>query len=61
MIDMIVGALQRVLVFRGWDPAIEQAVPAPNAAEYERLCVGGFASRLPAGQHSSFVLPIGTC
>jgi uncharacterized SAM-binding protein YcdF (DUF218 family) len=46
VIDMIVGALQRVLVFPGWDLAIEQAVPDAVVAAYERLCDQGFTSRL---------------
>ena len=46
VIDMIVGALQRVLVFPGWDLAIEQVVPDAVVAAYGRLCVEGFTSRL---------------
>jgi len=46
VIDMIVGALQRVLAFPGWDLAIEQAVPDAVVAAYERLCIEGFTSRL---------------
>jgi uncharacterized SAM-binding protein YcdF (DUF218 family) len=46
VIDMIVGALQRVLVFPGWGIAIEQEVPDAVADAYERLCIGGFTSRL---------------
>jgi len=46
VIDMIVGALQRVLVFPGWGLAVEQAVPNAVATAYERLCVAGFTSRL---------------
>jgi len=46
VIDMIVGALQRVLVFPGWGLAIEQVVPDAIAVAYERLCVEGFTSRL---------------
>ncbi|GGK65774.1 YdcF family protein [Streptomyces flaveus] len=46
VIDMIVGALQRVLVFPGWGLAIEQVVPNAVVAAYERLCVEGFTSRL---------------
>lgn len=46
VIDMIVGALQRVLVFPGWDLAIEQDVPDTAVAAYERLCHDRFTSRL---------------
>lgn len=46
VIDMIVGALQRVLVFPGWGLATEQAVPDAVVAAYERLCREGFTSRL---------------
>ncbi|MFE1989225.1 YdcF family protein [Streptomyces mirabilis] len=49
VIDMIVGALQRVLVFPGWGLAIEQDVPDAIVAAYERLCAEGFTGRrLPA-------------
>ena len=46
VIDMIVGALQRVLVFPGWGLAIEQAVPDTVVAAYEQLRDQGFTSRL---------------
>ncbi|MFF8869471.1 YdcF family protein [Streptomyces massasporeus] len=46
VIDMIVGALQRVLVLPGWGLAIEQAVPDTVVAAYERLRDEGFTSRL---------------
>ncbi|MFD9110357.1 YdcF family protein [Streptomyces bottropensis] len=46
VIDMTVGALQRVLVFPGWDLSIEQEVPDAIEAAYERLCVEGFTGRL---------------
>ncbi|MFG2723547.1 hypothetical protein [Streptomyces canus] len=46
VIDMIVGALQRVLFFPGLGLAIEQDVPDSVVAAYERLCVEGFTSRL---------------
>ncbi|MEV6948723.1 hypothetical protein AB0N07_43770 [Streptomyces sp. NPDC051172] len=46
VIDMLVGALQRVLVFPGWDLAIEQEVPNTVVAAHERLCLDGFTSRL---------------
>ncbi|MDH6219597.1 YdcF family protein [Streptomyces pseudovenezuelae] len=46
VIDMIVGALQRVLLLPGWGLAIEQVVPDAVVAAYERLCGRGFTSRL---------------
>ncbi|ELP70916.1 YdcF family protein [Streptomyces turgidiscabies] len=46
VIDMIVGALQRVLVFPGLGLAIEQVVPESVVAAYERLCGAGFTSRI---------------
>ncbi|MFF7544172.1 YdcF family protein [Streptomyces canus] len=46
VIDMIVGALQRVLVLPGLGAAIEQEVPDSVVAAYERLCAAGFTSRL---------------
>ncbi|MEW1828993.1 YdcF family protein [Streptomyces sp. NPDC088196] len=46
VIDMIVGALQRVLIFPGWSLAIEQVVPDTVVVAYERLRDRGFTSRL---------------
>jgi hypothetical protein len=46
VIDMIVGALQRLLVFPKWGLTIEQNVPDTIVDAYERLCVEGFVSRL---------------
>ncbi|MEU0040760.1 MULTISPECIES: YdcF family protein [unclassified Streptomyces] len=46
VIDMIVGALQRVLMFPGWGLAVEQDVPDAIVAAYERLCAEGFTGRL---------------
>ncbi|WP_405656767.1 YdcF family protein [Streptomyces sp. NBC_01386] len=46
VIDMIVGALQRVLVFPGRDLAIPQDVPQDVVEAYERLVRRGFTSRL---------------
>lgn len=46
VIDMIVGALQRVLVFPGLGLAIAQDVPDTVVAAFERLCIDGFTSRL---------------
>ncbi|MFD4710538.1 YdcF family protein [Streptomyces sp. NPDC058430] len=46
VIDMIVGALQRVLAFPGRDLAIPQDVPQDVVEAYERLVRQGFTSRL---------------
>ncbi|MCX5363750.1 YdcF family protein [Streptomyces sp. NBC_00124] len=46
VIDMIVGALQRVLVFPGWELAISQDVPSDVVEAYEQSCREGFTSRL---------------
>ncbi|MEV7136683.1 YdcF family protein [Streptomyces tauricus] len=46
VIDMIVGALQRVLLLPGWGLAIEQNVPDGVVAAYDRLSAEGFTSRL---------------
>ncbi|MFE2888525.1 YdcF family protein [Streptomyces sp. NPDC059272] len=46
VIDMIVGALQRMIVFPGWHLAIEQDVPDAVMTAYERLCIAGFTGRL---------------
>ncbi|MFJ4711276.1 YdcF family protein [Streptomyces sp. NPDC088785] len=46
VIDMIVGALQRVLAFPGRNLAIPQDVPRDVVEAYERLARQGFTSRL---------------
>ncbi|MEX0168984.1 YdcF family protein [Streptomyces sp. LMG1-1-1.1] len=46
VIDMLVGALQRLLVYPEQGFMISQDVPAGVLASYERLCQGGFTSRL---------------
>ncbi|MFF8504069.1 YdcF family protein [Streptomyces anulatus] len=46
VIDMLVGALQRLLVYPAQGFMIEQPVPEEVAAAYERLVGGGFTSRL---------------
>jgi hypothetical protein len=46
VIDMTVGALQRVLLFPGRDLAAPQIVPSDVVESYERLCRAGFTSRL---------------
>jgi uncharacterized SAM-binding protein YcdF (DUF218 family) len=49
VIDMIVGALQRLLIFPELGLAISQEVPAGAIAACERLCQEGFTSRLVPG------------
>ncbi|WHM32976.1 YdcF family protein [Streptomyces sp. BPPL-273] len=46
VIDMLVGALQRLLVYPGQGYLISQPVPADVIEAYERLCRAGFTSRL---------------
>ncbi|MFZ3557069.1 YdcF family protein [Streptomyces sp. BH055] len=46
VIDMIVGALQRVLVFSRWDLAVPQDVPSNIEEAYERLVRQDFTGRL---------------
>ncbi|MER7763492.1 YdcF family protein [Streptomyces sp. NPDC097619] len=46
VIDMLVGALQRLLVYPDQGFMISQQVPAPVTAAYERLRHRGFTSRL---------------
>ncbi|MEV5017256.1 YdcF family protein [Streptomyces sp. NPDC053780] len=46
VIDMLVGALQRLLVYPGQGYLISQPVPADVIEAYERLCRSGFTSRL---------------
>ncbi|MGW8363388.1 YdcF family protein [Streptomyces wedmorensis] len=46
VIDMLVGALQRLLIYPEQGFMISQKVPAEVIASYERLCRGGFTSRL---------------
>ena len=54
VIDMLVGALQRLLIYPKQGFMISQAVPADVIQAYERLCHEGFTSRLvPANQRSA--------
>ncbi|MFI5636487.1 YdcF family protein [Streptomyces goshikiensis] len=56
VIDMLVGALQRLLVYPEQGFMISQAVPDDVTEAYERLCRRGFTSRLlrdAAGQARS--------
>ncbi|WP_399886674.1 YdcF family protein [Streptomyces sp. BBFR51] len=46
VIDMLVGALQRLLVYPDQGFLISQSVPADVIEAYERLCQAGFTSRL---------------
>lgn len=46
VIDMLVGALQRLMIYPDQGFMISQPVPADVIEAYERLCQGGFTSRL---------------
>ncbi|MGW8378442.1 YdcF family protein [Streptomyces sp. ODS28] len=46
VIDMLVGALQRLIIYPAQGFMIAQEVPDEVAAAYERLCDAGFTSRL---------------
>ncbi|MGW2129004.1 YdcF family protein [Streptomyces sp. OM5714] len=46
VIDMLVGALQRLLVYPEQGFLISQSVPADVIEAYERLCQAGYTSRL---------------
>ncbi|MEV6124320.1 YdcF family protein [Streptomyces sp. NPDC052077] len=46
VIDMLVGAQQRLMVYPRQGFMIEQEIPDQIAAAYERLCGDGFTSRL---------------
>ncbi|MGW1097585.1 YdcF family protein [Streptomyces sp. NPDC002455] len=50
VLDMLVGSLQRLLIYPEYGFMIREEVPAAVAEAYERLCAKGFTSRLvPAG------------
>ncbi|MGC9536942.1 YdcF family protein [Streptomyces sp. UG1] len=54
VIDMLVGALQRLLIYPEQGFMISQPVPGDVLEAYERLCREGFTSRLLAtDQHSA--------
>ncbi|MFC8738131.1 YdcF family protein [Streptomyces sp. NPDC057176] len=53
VIDMLVGALQRLLVYPEQGFLISQPVPADVIEAYERLCQAGFTSRLLTADASS--------
>ncbi|WP_406059063.1 YdcF family protein [Streptomyces sp. NBC_01077] len=46
VLDMLVGAVQRLIVYPGLGFMVEQEIPGPVAAAYERLGDQGFTSRL---------------
>ncbi len=46
VIDMLVGALQRLLIYPEQGFMVAQEVPAEVRAAYKRLCAEGFTSRL---------------
>ncbi|MFJ2290453.1 YdcF family protein [Streptomyces sp. NPDC087894] len=46
VIDMLVGALQRLLLYPQEGFIISQSVPSGVEASFKRLCVAGFTSRL---------------
>ncbi|MFJ7947376.1 YdcF family protein [Streptomyces sp. NPDC096354] len=46
VLDMLVGALQRLLIYPEQGFMVSQSVPDEVAAAYERLCSAGFTSRL---------------
>ncbi|MFI6336228.1 YdcF family protein [Streptomyces sp. NPDC050535] len=50
VIDMLVGAQQRLMVYPRHGFMIEQTIPDDVAAAYERLCAEGFTSRLLADE-----------
>ena len=53
VIDMSVGALQRLMIYPEQGFMISQPVPADVAGAYERLCQAGFTSRLLTTDASS--------
>ncbi|MFE1894568.1 YdcF family protein [Streptomyces yangpuensis] len=52
VIDMLVGALQRLELYPQQGFMIQMPVPAPVFAAYQRLCDGGFIGRLVATPRS---------
>lgn len=46
VIDMLVGAQQRLMVYPRYGFMIEQTIPVDTAAAFKRLCGRGFTSRL---------------
>ncbi|MFJ3586345.1 YdcF family protein [Streptomyces sp. NPDC090127] len=50
VLDMLVGAHQRLLIYPEQGFMIGQEIPGPVAAAHERLCAAGFTSRLVPGR-----------
>lgn len=53
VVDMLTGALQRLMVYPDQGFMIRQPVPADVAEAYQRLCQAGFTSRLLATEAPS--------
>ncbi|MFJ9858733.1 YdcF family protein [Streptomyces albogriseolus] len=53
VIDMLVGALQRLMIYPDQGFMIRQPVPGHVAEAYERLCQAGYTSRLTTAATSS--------
>ncbi|MGA5262634.1 YdcF family protein [Streptomyces griseoincarnatus] len=53
VIDMLVGALQRLMIYPDQGFMIRQPVPDDVAEAYERLCQAGYTSRLTTAATSS--------
>ncbi|MFF1275057.1 YdcF family protein [Streptomyces marokkonensis] len=53
VIDMLAGALQRLMIYPDQGFMIRQPVPADVAEAYERLCQAGYTSRLTTAATSS--------
>ncbi|KOG65695.1 hypothetical protein ADK77_18415 [Streptomyces antibioticus] len=53
VIDMLVGALQRLMIYPDQGFMIRQPVPSDVAEAYERLCQAGYTSRLTTAATSS--------
>ncbi|WP_329420234.1 YdcF family protein [Streptomyces sp. NBC_01693] len=49
VLDMLVGALQRLLIYPAQGFTVSQSVPDDVAAAYDRLTAEGFTSRLASG------------
>ncbi|PGH48780.1 YdcF family protein [Streptomyces sp. Ru87] len=49
VVDMLVGSLQRLLIYPEQGFMISQPIPPEVAAAYERLCAEGYTSRLVPG------------
>lgn len=48
VVDMLVGALQRLMLYPAQGFVIERPLPDDVASAYERLCRAGFTGRLLA-------------